>query len=289
MERADRLKYPKSGYKLKAITGFRVYNYKRNYTLGDSAAVIPKEFRDSIHIINFPKTNNKCVFHCIAYHGLGIAKQNPRTIQVHVKAAFKKYCEFKNIEYSLSLFRSFKPIDIFHFDELEECFKLAINVYSKDVSSGEVKCERESEKAYNVLNILSHSNRALYINNMDKFMSKYLCSKCEMIFATSTKLNDHQKNQCDKTNIMSFAKQPTIYQPGKNFAFQMMQKYKVHDATPYNDHFIVYDFESILKPTNIQSGENTVFMNEHIPVSVSILNTLTNSYFCIVEETLPPE
>jgi len=61
MELADKLNYPSSGYKLKAITGFKIFIYHRGHALGDSAAVIPKIIRDNKHVINFPKTNNKCV------------------------------------------------------------------------------------------------------------------------------------------------------------------------------------------------------------------------------------
>ncbi|GMF42094.1 unnamed protein product [Phytophthora fragariaefolia] len=68
MELAHKLNYPKSGYKLKAITAFKIFIYHREHSLGDSDAVIPKIIRENKHVINFPKTNNKCVFHCIAWH-----------------------------------------------------------------------------------------------------------------------------------------------------------------------------------------------------------------------------
>ncbi|GMF31754.1 unnamed protein product [Phytophthora lilii] len=65
MELADKLNYPSSGYKLKAITAFKIFH--REHALRDSDAVIPKVIRENKHvIINFPKTNNNCVFHCIA-------------------------------------------------------------------------------------------------------------------------------------------------------------------------------------------------------------------------------
>ncbi|KAG3228164.1 hypothetical protein PC129_g1313 [Phytophthora cactorum] len=81
MELANTLNYPKSGYKLKAITGFKIYIYFREHALGDIEAVIPQIIRDNKHIINFPKTNNKCVFHCIAWYLHQHAKKDPRRIQ----------------------------------------------------------------------------------------------------------------------------------------------------------------------------------------------------------------
>ncbi|KAG2776830.1 hypothetical protein Pcac1_g12658 [Phytophthora cactorum] len=52
----------------------------------------------------------------------------------------------------------------------------------------------------------------------------------------------------------------------------------------YLDHYLVYDFEAILKPTTTQHGENTVFTNEHIPVSVSVADSLTEEVRCFVND-----
>ncbi|KAG3233688.1 hypothetical protein PI124_g21243 [Phytophthora idaei] len=238
MELANKLNYPSSGYKLKAITGFKIYIYYRNHALGDSEAVIPKIIRDNKHVINFPRTNNKCVFHCIAWHSSKNSKKDPRKIQAQVKEAFKRYCSFKGIEYSLSFFRGFKSIDLLQFDEPEDCFQLAINVYKMDVATGKVECIRRSDK-------------------------------------DSVKLRDHTKNQCERVNIESFPAEPTIYTPAQNTIRSLLTKYSIKDADHYSDHCIVYDFEAILKPTGVQHGESTVFTNEHIPVSVSIADSLT--------------
>ncbi|GMF15356.1 unnamed protein product [Phytophthora lilii] len=135
MELADKLNYPSSGYKLKVITAFKIFVYHRDHALGDSDAVIPKVIRENKHVINFPKTNNKCVFHCIAWHTFQSAKKDPRRIQAQVKEAFKRYCSFKGVKYTLSLFRGFKPIDLLQLDEVEDCFQLGINSILKPTAT----------------------------------------------------------------------------------------------------------------------------------------------------------
>ncbi|GMF20898.1 unnamed protein product [Phytophthora lilii] len=244
MELADKLNYPSSGYKLKAITAFKIFIYHHEHVLGDSDAVIPKVIRENKHVINFPKTNNKCVFHCIAWHTLQSAKKDPRKIQAQVKAAFKRYCLFKGLKYTLSLFRSFKPIELLQLDEVEDCFQLGINVYSTDVASGNVECIRRSDKG----------------------------------------LKNHKKNQCELVNIESFPAEPTIYKPTPNAIRSLLTKYSIKEANQYIAHFVVYDFEAILKPTATQHGENTVFGNEHIPVSVSVADSLTEEVRCFVND-----
>ncbi|KAG3231647.1 hypothetical protein PI124_g23258 [Phytophthora idaei] len=284
MELADKLNYPSSGYKLKAITAFKIFIYHREHALGDSEAAIPKVIRENKHVINFPKTNNKCVFHCIAWHTFQSPKKDPRRIQAQVKEAFKRYCSFKGVKYSLSLFRSFKPIDLLQLDEVENCFQLGINVYTMDVASGNVECIRRSDKGYEAMDILSHENYALYIKSIDMLQSKYQCPKCEMVFVSGERLKNHKKNQCELVNIESFPAEPTIYKPAPNAIRSLLTKYSIKDANQYIDYFIVYDFEAILKPTATQHGENTVFTNEHIPVSVSVANSLTEEVRCFVND-----
>ncbi|KAG2843171.1 hypothetical protein PC113_g18646 [Phytophthora cactorum] len=284
MELANTLNYPKSGYKLKSITGFKIYIYFREHALGDSKAAIPQIIRDNKHVINFPKTNNKCVFHCIAWYLHQHAKKDPRRIQAQVKEVFKRYCSYKGISYTPSLFRSFKPIDLLQLDELEECFHFGINVYSMDVKTGNVECIRRSEREGVAMDILSHENHALYIKNVDMLQSKYQCSKCEMISVSSTKLRDHAKNQCELVNIESFPAEPTIYRPAPNTIRSMLTKYSIKGIEQYRDHYLVYYFEAILKLVMAQHGENTVFTNEHIPVSVSVSDSLTEEVRCFVSD-----
>ncbi|GMF36171.1 unnamed protein product [Phytophthora lilii] len=227
MELADKLNYPSSGYKLKAITAFKIFIYHRDHALGDSEAVIPKIIRKNKHVINFPKTNNKCVFHCIAWHTFQSPKKDPRRIQAQVKEAFKRYCSFKGIKYSLRLFRSFKPIDL-----------------------------------HSSMRLKTASNLVL----------------------TAERVKNHTKNQCELVNIESFPAEPTIYKPAQNAIRSLITKYLIKNADQYIHHFIVYDFEAILKPTATQHGENTVFTNEHIPVSVSVADSLTEEVRCFVND-----
>ncbi|RAW39479.1 hypothetical protein PC110_g4287 [Phytophthora cactorum] len=64
----------------------------------------------------------------------------------------------------------------------------------------------------------------------------------------------------------------------------MLTKYSIKSTDHYLDHFIVYDFEAILKPTLVKHGKNTTFTNEHIPVSVSVADSLTKEVRCFVND-----
>ncbi|KAJ8579170.1 hypothetical protein ON010_g25 [Phytophthora cinnamomi] len=284
MELANKLNYPSSGYKLKEITGFKICIYHRNHALGDSEAIIPPVIRENKHVINFPETNNKCVFHYVAWYLVQDPKKDPRRIQAHVKEAFKRYCSFNGITCSLGLFSRFKPIDLLQLDEVEECFKLSINVFAMDEGTGKVECIHRSDKDYDTMNILSYENHAHYIKNVDMLQSKYQCAKCDMVLVSSINLKNHSKNQCERVNIESFPAQSTIYKPAPNAIRSLLTKYSIKNVDQYIDHFMVYDFEAILKPTAVQHEESTVFTNEHIPVSVSVADSLTEDVRCFVND-----
>ncbi|GMF39965.1 unnamed protein product [Phytophthora lilii] len=134
------------------------------------------------------------------------------------------------------------------------------------------------------MDILSFENHALYIKNIDMLQAKYQCPKCEMVFVSAERVKNHKKNQCELVNIESFPAEPTIYKPAQNAIRSLLTKYSIKNTDQYIDHFIVYDFEAILKPTATQHGENTVFTNEHIPVSVSVADSLTEEARCFVND-----
>lgn len=84
-----------SHYKIKSINAFDLRILYRKHKLGSSEAMIPREIRQNCHVINFKSTQNKCVFHCIAYR----TRPDPSTpftrIQKLVKSAFQHYCSYK--------------------------------------------------------------------------------------------------------------------------------------------------------------------------------------------------
>ncbi|GMF27136.1 unnamed protein product [Phytophthora lilii] len=207
----------------------------------------------------------------------------------HAKKRVKQYCEFKNIEYSPKVFKEFEAIDIMQFDELEDCFKLNIEVYEINPDTHERSKIRSSEKTYdNTISILDYNGHAMYITNIDTVLNKYPCSVCGSVFNESGILRDHKRMKCKFEYIESFAKKPRLYEPSTNRMKMLLSRYKIYDDIDhYMDHFIVYDFEAILFDID-QSSESieskTRFTNRHQAVSVSVCDSLTNQVRCFVNE-----
>lgn len=283
LELAGRLNYPSSRYKLKAITGFKVVIHYRTHALGANI-VIPDPIKKHQCVVNFPKTDNKCVLYCIAYHKQPEDTRRLDRLQAPVKEVFKQYCAFKGEEYSLKKFKSCEPIDIMEFDNLEECFEVRIVVWEMDLETLCVDKIRDSEKKFNsTIHILDYKSHAMYISNIDHLLKKYPCPKCGMIFGSYEKLRNHNKNRCEDKSIASYVEKPSVYRPAENKMKKLMRKYGV-EGSHYFDHFIAFDFESILKPIKESHGEGTEYTHEHIPVSVSVSDSLSREVECFVND-----
>lgn len=274
--------YKNSATKLKEINMVRLIIYYKDHKLGKNIK-LPEVISKNRHVIDFPNSEDKCMFYCIAYHLFG--GERHRMVK-SAKTVVKQYCDFEGIEYSQKVFSSMKPIDILQFDKLEDCFKLNINVFEMDLGNVEVNKIRASTKPYdNTINILDYKSHAMYITDIDKLLSRYCCSKCSMIFKTCDKLRNHKKNMCHIETLESFIKKPQTYRPRDNKIKQMLSKAKIKDVDHYIDHYIVFDFEAILERIDEQHGANSKFTSRHVPVSVSIADSLTNQVKFFVDES----
>ncbi|OQR86077.1 chromodomain protein, partial [Thraustotheca clavata] len=171
----------------------------------DDAASMPECIKVDKNLMNPTATKNKCVFNCLAYH------QNPkvdkRFLAAPVKNLCKQWFKFKGLDFNTQLFKTFKPIDILEFDQLEECFKINIDCYSLDIENDATKRIRESTKSFSdKIDILCHEGHAIYIKDVSKFIGSLSCPKCEMLFSNSRSRKDHMKNKCEQAELNHFQK-----------------------------------------------------------------------------------
>ncbi|CEG49433.1 uncharacterized protein PHALS_07197 [Plasmopara halstedii] len=104
-----------------------------------------------------------------------------------------------------------------------------------------------------------------------------------MIFRSAERRNSHQQNRCDEDKTESFPKEPTAYKPSENKSKKLLQKYHI-SFDHYLPHYMVYDFEATLEKLDTQEGCSTKFTSEHIPVRVSILDSLSDDTVWFVDE-----
>lgn len=165
----ERISFPSSSYQLKEITMAKIVISYRNHILGENI-VISDSIKKNRYIIDFPETDNKCVFFCIAYHLSGDDKSKYRRMISFVKPIVKKYCDYKNIEYTSKTYKEFQAIDIMQFDELKECVQLRIKVYEMSQDTLEVSLILESKNGYSdSINILMRCTSPISITFCQSF------------------------------------------------------------------------------------------------------------------------
>lgn len=178
--------YKNSREQVKSISGFKLLIYYRAHKIGENVE-LPLTIKNNKNIVDFPNTKDKCVLYCVAYH---LEKEEPRPKRMgsYVKTAAKRWCAFKKIEYSHSLFLNMKPIDIAEFGDVERCFEININAFESDIDGEGVSKIRTSTSGYDsTLNILIYKRHAMYVKSVESILSKYYCTKCDMIFSDNKK------------------------------------------------------------------------------------------------------
>ena len=275
---------PTTKWRVNDINAFTVLITYRNHHLGEDVTV-PKQISNNRHIINFKETKGKCVFYCIAKHLDGATLKDPRRIVPLVKQRFQQYCQAKGLKYTPKLYTEFKGVDIFLFEEIENIFKINIEVYEFDLQTESAYRIRDSKASYETtMDILDYEGHAMFITNTDQLMKRYKCGKCDMMFGTSERAHNHRKNNCQEEFMASFTKEPKAYRPPTGQMKKLLSKYKI-EMDSYLDHFITFDFEAIVKKSaNSLIDSKTVITGRHVPVSVSVADSLTNTVKCFVND-----
>ncbi|GMF21135.1 unnamed protein product [Phytophthora lilii] len=124
----------------------------------------------------------------------------------------------------------------------------------------------------------------MYITNLDTVLSKYPCNVCEAVFAPFRRSKTIRRRSVS-SRFESFPKTPKIYRPAQDTIRKLLNKFDIMGVDHYVDHFIVYDFEAILKPLAFNEDHKTIYRNQHITVSVSVCNSLTREVRCLVNES----
>jgi hypothetical protein len=290
---AQTIDRPNSSYMLKSIDEFFLKNFERTHKLGSEEAVIPEVIRLNKHVINFPQPpqSTKCLFYCIAYHLQEGEKRPSHRMSAPTKAAVKKWLTFKGESFTdktfPTIYKTLPPVDIYQLSDVEDSFKINIEVYAFDEETQEYSRAIDSTKSYDsTMSILSHNSHAMYITNPERFVGKHGCSKGFMVFATQERRHNHKKNKCQEAYIKKFVKEPSLFRPATNKISRLLSKYEVKDVDPFTEHYLVYDFEAILKPLNAdKAAKRLTFTSAHIPVSVSVHNSLTDEAKCFVNDS----
>lgn len=115
------------------------------------------------------------------------------------------------------------------------------------------------------VHILDYKSHAMYITDLNKILRKHPCQNVACSLQHMRSLETTLK-----IVIKRFVATPTRYRPKGNFIKGLLMKYDINDCDHYMDHYIVYNFEAILKIRNFYIDDITRYTHDHVPVSVSV-------------------
>lgn len=163
---------PTSAYMLKSVDAFQLMLYYRSHKMGSPEAVIPEVIRLNKDVINFPQPPQsiECLFYSIANHlqlQQGVKRPSNR-LCTFTKDAVREYLAFKGQVITgrkqfTSVHKNFPPVDIYQLSDVEDCFRLNIEVFTFDEETQEYSRAIKSTKGYeSTMSILSYNNHTMY-------------------------------------------------------------------------------------------------------------------------------
>ena len=124
---------------------------------------------------------------------------------------------------------------------------------------------------------------AEYIRDIDKFGDQFICSKCDQNFSERRYCRIHEE-KCGATEHYKYV--GGVFNPRKT-VFERLGENEIHvpPGLEFLEHFIVFDFESLLKGIQGKNENENGVYEQHTPISVGVganldLETLTGYFLC---------
>lgn len=279
---------PDTKWKPYLITNVRIVIYHLNFVLGNAAIILPPHISQSKSIVKLTNdrrgqtyTDNLCAFRCLAVH----QGYYPTGLDSRTNVLFQQWVLFqkahqKEVNSNPKTFPGITLNEIIYF---EKCFKTNVNVFSLNESQSAQSIYKSSCKFSDTMHLNLYEHHLSYISNFNSYAQKFLCKTCRRHFRYLTNMKRHQRVCTGKTKRKfqgGFHYSPsTVFDKLEQFGVSVPENERIYEW------FLVYDFESMLVPMNVQSSCNHQYTENHVPISVSICSNVDGytEPHCIIE------
>ena len=267
---------PDTKWRLTHITNVLYITYNLRHVIG-SDVVLPDYLLKKTSLTCFvnnwngkPYNDNLCMFRALMFH-----KYKSYKVEREVETAYLQW----NSDVSKKEFTGVKLEEISKF---EEVFAINVNIYSLDENDKATAIYKSAGLFEDTLYLDKYLNHVSYINNFKAYAKKFTCRKCKRFFERSDLCNKHEPI-CDDSARLKYP--GGFYSSKKNVFEQLMDiGINVAESDRYHNDFCVYDFESMLVPQNQPAGSQSTILSNHVPISVSVCSTISQSPICHVSE-----
>lgn len=283
---------PDTKWKPFLITNVRIVTYHLNFVLGNGRVTVPEHISQSKSVISmttnskgYAYKDNLCAFRCLAYH----QNKDWSLLENQTQELFQKWVSF-NKRQSKDINSNSKTFPGITLDQLvyfEKCFEINVNLFSlQEDGSAQVIYKSKCKYSNDIyLNIFEH--HLSYITKFDTYAKKFQCKTCHRHFGHLKNLKKHQR-VCKMKTKRQF---PGGFYSTPNTIFDKLEQYgiTVNPSDRLYEWFLVYDFESMLVPTDAgQNSASLQYTEQHVPVSVSVCSNVEDHTepLCIVESNI---
>ena len=269
---------PNTKWRLTHITNVLYITYNLRHVIGSDVELpeyLIKKKSLTCFVNNWngkPYNDNLCMFRALMFH-----KHKSNNVERAVELAYLQWN-------SDNPKKEFTGVKLEEIPKFEEVFAVNVNIYSLDENHKATVIYKSAGLYEDTLYLDKYLNHVSYINNFKAYANKFTCRKCKRYFDQSNNCNRHELT-CDDSARLKYP--GGFYSSKKNVFEQLVDLgIDVAESDRYHKDFCVYDFESMLVPQNQPAGPLTTILSKHVPISVSVCSTISQSPICHVSENL---
>ena len=254
-----------------SVTNVMFYINRTEYVLG-TAEDLPDYVKNKRSIISLLRDlstgkdlyeDNKCLFRCLALQ-FGASQNN---LEKKSEALLHQWSVHKNLKTE-----KFKGIDLNDIPQVEDLFKVSINIHTLLDADTAVSVYISSCRYPSTMYCHLWGHHLSFISNFNAFAKRFHCHLCDKLFKTLSEVRRHEKT-CNQGTKFIY---PGGYHQVPLTVFEELESYGIN--VPMQERlypfFCCFDFEALLVKNECQRGKATTVLQSHQPISVAIASNV---------------
>ena len=269
---------------------YSVFPY--DYHLGGNVE-LPSFIKRNKSIISFDKdvkgesfNDDLCFFRSLTahFHPSLFHDRKQTFFKNKVKNYFQKWLDYNS--HQGKEITKFTGVKLSEIAQLELCFEVNINIFQLVHISSCMSIFKTLSTFDTTMNLNLYENHLSFIQNVNGYSKKCICSHCKRIFKRKDNWKVHEKKCENKLDLKYVG---GYYSPPQSI-FEELENYgiSVPLSKRFFREFIVFDMESMLLPISEKTSEKLYWTHQHIPISVGICSNVDGftAPRCIVNENV---
>ncbi len=272
---------PGSNWQPHMITNVTFFLNFTEFPLG-SATELPDFLKKKRSLLGLTKSFNGkheymdqlCIFRALAAHKHREAYRNHDSFEDWVSTYYDQYRDhcMENGEEIPEDQEEFPGFDLQLLPEFEKVFDINVDIFQLDEEEVALPIFKSTHRYKDTMYLNLWENHLSLITKLHAYTQKFQCRSCKRNFPQCAVMKRHEAN-CKSKNRVTY---PGGYYSPPQSIFSELSEYGIHvpEEDRYNEHFCVFDFESILETVQGEGTEKLDWLQKHNAISVSVCSTI---------------